>query len=278
MIQIGEYNSLEIARHSEPGAYLSDKEGNEVLLPNKYVPENADIGNNIEVFIYKDSEDRLVATTLTPKAMIDEFAYLEVKDTNQVGAFLDWGLEKDLLVPFREQPRTMEVGKKYVVFVYFDYKTERIVASGKIGQFTRNEFIELDEGEEVDLLISNKTDIGVNVIINNLYDGLLYENEIFQSIKAGDRTKGYVKLIREDDKIDVTLEKQGYDSIEPNARHILNQLRFEGGFLPLNDKSAPELIAEKLEMSKKTFKKAIGALYKQKIIKIADDGIHLLNQ
>ncbi len=276
MIEIGKYNQLTVSRFSDPGAYLEDDEENEILLPNKYVSDDLREDDKIEVFVYKDSEDRPVATTLNPYVVMDEFAYLEVRDVSDVGAFLDWGLEKDLLVPFREQSKKMEVGKRYFVFVYFDYQSERIVASGKIGQFTRNEFIELEEDDEVDLMVCNKTELGVNVIINNLYEGLIYHNEIFRPINAGDKIKGYIKAIRDDDKIDVSLEKYGYDSIEPNAQLILNKLKFEGGFLALSDKSNPELIKDTLQMSKKSFKKSIGSLYKQKLISIEDDGIRLI--
>jgi len=276
MIEIGHYNELVVSRHSEPGVYLIDEEGNEILLPNKYVTEEMQTGSNLKVFVYKDSEDRPVATTERPYAIIDEFAFLYVKDVNQVGAFLDWGLEKDLFVPFREQAQKMVSGKSYVVYIYFDLKTERVVASGKLSQFTKNDFIELEDGQEVDLMICNKTDIGVNVIINNMYEGLIFQNEIFQNIQTGDRTRGYIKSVREDDKIDVSLEKLGYDSIEPNSKHLLNQLKFKDGFIPLNDKSDPELIKSTLEMSKKTFKKAVGNLYKQKLIRLEDDGIHLI--
>jgi predicted RNA-binding protein (virulence factor B family) len=276
MIEIGHYNELEVSRHSEPGVYLIDEEGNEILLPNKYVTDEMQTGSSLKVFVYKDSEDRPVATTERPYAIIDEFAFLYVKDVNQVGAFLDWGLEKDLFVPFREQAQKMVSGKSYVVYIYFDLKTERVVASGKLSQFTKNDFIELEAGQEVDLMICNKTDIGVNVIINNMYEGLIFQNEIFQNIQTGDRTRGYIKSVREDDKIDVSLEKIGYDSIEPNSKHLLNQLKFKDGFIPLNDKSDPELIKSTLEMSKKTFKKAVGTLYKQKLIRLEDDGIHLI--
>lgn len=276
MIEIGQYNDLEVSRHSEPGTYLKDEEGNEILLPNKYVTPEMQVGSSVHVFVYKDSEDRPVATTERPYAIIDEFAFLYVKDVNQVGAFLDWGLEKDLFVPFREQAQKMVSGKSYVVYIYFDLKTERVVASGKLSQFTKNDFIELEDGQEVDLMICNKTDIGVNVIINNMYEGLIFQNEIFQNIQTGDRTRGYIKSVREDDKIDVCLEKLGYDSIEPNSKHLLSQLKFKGGFIALNDKSDPELIKSTLEMSKKTFKKAVGNLYKQKLIRLEDDGIHLI--
>lgn len=275
-MEIGKFNKLETSRFSKSGAYLKDSENNEVLLPNKYVSKSLEAGNILNVFVYKDSEDRPVATTLKPKAIVDEFAYLQVKEVTKIGVFLDWGLEKDLFVPFREQSKKMEKGKWYFVFVYFDYETERIVAAEKINQFIRKKFIDINEDEEVDLLICHKTDLGINVIINNLYNGLIFKNEIFQSIKPGDKIKGYIKTIRADNKIDVSLEKAGYSNIEPKAKHILSQLKFEGGFLPLNDKSDPQFIIEKLEMSKKAFKKAIGFLYKQKMLRIETDGIYLV--
>ena len=276
MIDIGKNNSLEVLRQVDFGFYLGDDEDNDVLIPQKYVTEDLKIGDNIDVFIYKDSEDRIIATTLEPYARVDEFAYMEVKDVNSTGAFLEWGLEKDLLVPFREQSGNVQVGHWIFVYVYFDPRTERIAASMKITEFVEKEEIDLVEKQEVNLLIGRKTDIGYNVIINHLYEGLIYDNEIFKKVSPGDRTTGFVKKIRPDKKIDIGLEKEGYDGVEPNAGVVLENLRFNGGFLSLNDKSDPNEIKEQLGMSKKIFKKAIGGLYKEKVIRIEDDGIYLI--
>lgn len=275
MINIGKNNTLEVLRQVDFGFYLGDSENNDVLLPQKYAPEELKIGDKLDVFIYKDSEDRIIATTLQPYAKTDEFAYLHVKDVNQTGAFLDWGLEKDLLVPYREQSGTVRPGMWIFVFVYYDPRTERIAASMKTTEFAEKLDIELEEGQEVELLICKKTDIGYNVIINHLYEGLVYDNEIFRKIQPGDKTSGFVKKIRPDKKIDVMLERPGYDNVEPNAEIVLENLKFNGGFMALNDKSNPEAIKEALGMSKKIFKKSIGALYKQRLIRIETDGIYL---
>jgi len=276
MIQIGIYNDLEILRDTSIGLYLGDKQGNDVLLPWKDEPEDIAIGDVLSVFVYKDSEDRLIATTKKPFILLNEFAFLEVKQVNRVGAFLDWGLVKDLLVPFREQPQEMLRGRSYVVFMYHDKTTDRLVASGNVRKFLNNDDLTVSEEEEVDLMVYGFDDIGINVIINNTHRGLLYKNEIFTKVEYGDRLKGYIKKIRDDNKIDVVLQKQGYAHVEPNAQKILSLLQEAEGFLFLNDKSSPEDIKYQLQMSKKTFKKAIGALYKQKLIRIESDGIYLV--
>lgn len=275
MIQIGQYNTLKVARETKSGLYLADEEGQEVLLPGKYIPKDIKTGDEIAVFIYKDSEDRLVATTQQPKITLHQFAYLQVNAVNPYAAFLDWGLEKDLFVPYREQPEKMVQGKFYLVYLYLDEKTDRLVASGNVGRYLNNEELTVEVGQEVDVLIWEPTDLGFNVIVNNLHKGLIYHNELFAPVKPGDVRKGYIKKIREENRIDVQLQKSGYDNIEPNAGKILTQLKAQGGFLPLTDNSAPEDITNQLEMSKKTFKKAIGLLYKQQIIRLADDGIYL---
>jgi len=272
----GVFNLLSAKRRTLNGYYLIDEENVEVLLPNKYVPTGMKPGDEISVFIFKDSEDRLTATTIEPYILLNEFAVLEVVDVNPVGAFLDWGLEKDLLVPYSEQTSKMIVGKSYPVYLYLDEKTQRLVATAKTNRILESDEILVKEGEEVELLICNSTDIGINVIVNNLYKGLLYDNELFQAVTPGDKIPGYIKHIRPDNKIDVSLQKQGYVNVEPNAQKILQKLKDNDGFLNLTDKSDPVMILAKLEMSKKVFKKAIGSLYKQKLIRIADDGIYLL--
>jgi len=272
----GETNLLTAKRRTLNGYYLIDDENEEVLLPNKYVPNGMKPGDEISVFIYKDSEDRVIATTIVPYILLNEFAVLEVVDVNPVGAFLDWGLEKDLLVPYSEQLSKMQVGSSYPVFLYLDEKTQRLVASGKINKFLDQEEISVNNGDEVELLICNATDLGINVIINNIHNGLLYDNELFQAVTPGDILTGYIKNVRPDNKIDVSLQKQGYVNVEPNAQKILQKLKDNDGFLNITDKSDPIIILAKLEMSKKTFKKAIGSIYKQKLIRIEKDGIYLV--
>ncbi len=275
-MEIGKINRLVVARRSDYGLYLVDNADNEVLLPNAYVTEEMSIADELEVFLYKDSEDRLVATTLTPKVQLERFAYLQVKDTNQHGAFLDWGLPKDLMVPHMEQSSKMEEGNWYLIFLFLDEQTNRLVASSKINDFFFYEDVDVQEGDEVDLLIYKKTDLGYNVVVNNMFKGLIYHNQLFKSIQLGDSTKGYVKFIREDGKIDVVLEKQGYENtIDEHSKAVLDELNENDGYLSLNDKSSPEDIKFQLEMSKKNFKKAIGSLYKQKLIEFTEDGIKL---
>ena len=276
MLHLGIKNTLRILRGTIVGMFLGDDEENDVLLPKKYIPEDAVVGDDIEVFIYKDSEDRIIATTLEPKIQLNQFACLQVKAVTVIGAFLDWGLEKDLFVPFREQNKKMEEGKWYVVFLYLDEETDRLVASCKVNRYFEKENIDLTIGQEVDLLVFEETEMGLNVIINGKYKGLIYENEIFQRIKIGTNTKGYIKNIREDNRIDVSLQKQGYENVEPNAERILAKLKSNNGFLDITDKSDANYVMYQLEMSKKTFKKAVGALYRQRIIRLEEDGIYLV--
>lgn len=284
MLKIGKYNALTILRDTKVGLFLGNPENDpdgihDVLLPNKYVPNEFEIGEELVVFVYLDHEQRPVATTLEPYIMLNEFALLRVNYINQVGAFMDWGMEKDILVPFKEQARPMEKGKRYLVYLYMDEQTNRLVASSKTNQFLSNDQLTVEKGEEVDLIVSHITEMGINVIINEQHKGLLYKDEVYDdSIRTGDRMRGYIKNIRPDNKIDVALQVQGYESIEPNAEKILGELRANRGFLRLNDNSHPEDIKTVLKMSKKTFKKAIGALYKEKRIEIKDDGIYLVKE
>ena len=278
MLQIGQHNTLTILRDTKVGLFLGNgNEVDDVLLPNKYVPKVFEIGEEITVFIYLDHEERPVATTLVPYIFLNEFALLRVNYTNQIGAFMDWGMEKDILVPFKEQARQMEKGKRYLVYLYLDEKTNRLVASSKTNQFLDNENITVANGDEVDLIISHITDIGINVIINQKHKGLVYNDEVYDDrIRTGDKLIGYIKNVREDGKIDVSLQKLGYQNIEPNAENILDELRASKGFLRLNDNSSPDDIKTVLKMSKKTFKKAVGLLYKEKLIEIKEDGIYLV--
>lgn len=274
-MQIGEYNTLEILRDTKVGLFLGDGT-NDVLLPNKYVPKEFQIGDTLTVFVYLDHEERPVATTLKPYVKLNEFAHLKVNYMNEFGAFLNWGMEKDLFVPFREQARPMEEGKRYLVYCFMDEKTNRLVASSKTQQFLDKEEPNYINGEEVNLIISHISDAGINVIINEKHRGLAYANEVYDDIKPGLRMKGYIKQVRPDGKLDVSLRKLGVEAIEPSAQLILDELKANKGFLRLNDNSHPEDIKTVLKMSKKTFKKAIGTLYKQKQIEIKDDGIYLV--
>lgn len=278
MIAIGQYNTLTVLRDTKVGLFLGETPDDEgILLPNKYVPNDIKIGDSLVVFVYLDHEERPVATTLEPYVLLNEFALLRVNFVNQVGAFLDWGLEKDLFVPFAAQARPMEKGKRYLVYMFMDPKSNRLVASSKTNQFLSNEELTVRVGDEVDLIVSHITDIGINVIINEQHKGLLYKDEVYDdAIRTGDRLRGFIKTIRPDQKIDVSLQAFGYQKVEPNAQYILDELKASRGFLRLHDNSHPEDIKSVLKMSKKTFKKAIGALYKDKLIEIKEDGIYLI--
>lgn len=279
MLEQGKINHLTIIKRSTFGLYLGDDSGEEVLLPNKYCSEEMKPEGKISAFIYRDSEDRTVATTLTPKILLHEFALLKVSAVTKVGAFLDWGLEKELMVPFREQRQKMEAGRWYVVYLDLDLKTDRLYASNRLERFINNDQLSVKEGDEVELLVLQKTDLGYAMIINHKHKGLVFSNEIFQDLHIGDRLKGYVKKIREDHKIDISLQPIGYRKFnEPNSELIVQQLIEHGGFLPLTDQSTPEEIYALLGISKKAFKKSVGALYKQKKIAMEDAGIRLLEE
>ncbi|MCV9385834.1 CvfB family protein [Reichenbachiella ulvae] len=274
-MHIGEFNTLKVNRFTDNGAYLIDEESEEVLLPNKYVAEGLEIGNEVKVFVYTDSQDRNVATTLTPLAQIKEFACMKVKDVSQYGAFLDWGLEKDLFVPFSEQDRRLKKGQWVTVYTYLDSITKRVAASARIHLFLSREIEGLTEGDEVEIVIGETTINGIRVIINQKYQGLLYENETFEELIKGSKRKAFIKKLREDGKIDVSLRKGGMHDLEAGAQKILDYLESHDGTLPLHDKSSPEEIQEMLQMSKKNFKKSLGILYKQKRIKLEDEEVKL---
>jgi uncharacterized protein len=278
MIKLGEYNTLTILRDTDPGLYLGDDEENVVLLPHKYKPENFEIDDEIEVYVYLDNEERPIATTLEPFLTLNSFGYLNCSDVTEYGAFMDWGLEKQLFVPFKEQARPMKAGNWYIVYLYLDELTNRLVGSSKTNRFVQNDTLTVVPYEEVNILVTHLTDKGANVIINGIHKGLIYLEDIFEDIRTGDRMKAYVKKIREDNKIDIVLQTPGYRSIEPNANFILEELKAAGGFLPLHDKTEPAIIKNELGMSKKSFKKAVGTLYKDKQIVINEDGIELINE
>lgn len=275
-MELGKYNLLEVARDTDHGLFLEDKDGESVLLPGKFIPEGTEIGDFLEVFLYRDNEGRITATTQTPKICLDEFAMLQVTEIGGSGAFMDMGLDKDLFVPFSEQNKRMEVGKSYLVYMYLDGQTDRLTGSAKIEQFLDNENLTVKVGDEVLATVWAQSDLGWKLIINNLHEGLIYNNEIFETLHIGDIKTAYIYKIREENKIDVRLEKDGYSKVEPNAQKILDVLKEKKGVLNLTDQSAPELIKKELGMSKKTFKKAIGNLYKQKLILLGEQEIRLV--
>ena len=275
MIEIGQTYTLDVVKFLDFGAFLDAEDLGEVLLPRRYVPDYLSEGDSIEVFIYLDSEDRPVATTQKPIARVGEFAYLNVVDTNYVGAFLDWGLDKDLLVPFAEQHVPMKKGHSYLVYLYLDRADGRIVASSKIDKFIdEDKAHDFKPQQAVNLIIANSTELGYKAIINHSYWGILYKDEVFQRLSFGQYKKGFIKCIRDDDKIDLSLQG-GQETRDQYADIILSYLKNKNGFAPVHDKSKPELISQLFGMSKGAFKKAVGSLYRQRIITIEKDGIHL---
>lgn len=279
MIVIGEMNLLRAARRTPQGIYLvDDRDGDEVLLPNNYIPEDLNLDDEIDVFVHHDSENRPIATTLIPKLKVDGFAFLEAKQMTEVGVFMETGLAKDLLIPPPLMAKPMQVGKTYLVYTFKDKVSGRLVGTTKIREHLKYEYITVKLGEEVDLMVYDITDLGYKVVINEKHEGLLYKNEVFSSIRVGDTVKGYIKAIREDGKIDVRLQRSGIKGIEPTSQKIMDKLLANKGVLRLNDNSDPADIIAELQMSKKAFKKAIGNLYKQRLIRIAGDGIHLVEK
>lgn len=278
MITLGKTHQLEVIKSLDFGFYLDAKELGEVLLPNKHAPNDLTVGSLIYVFVYLDSEDRPIATTQKPKAQVGQFAYLKAVARTHVGAFLDWGLEKDILVPFAEQHRLMEVDKSYLVYLYLDKNDGRIVASSKIDKFLDDEKPhDFTPQQQVDLIIANSTDLGFKAIINHSHWGVLYNNDVFQKLSFGQSKKGFIKRIRPDGKIDLSLQG-GKETRDKYSKIILNYLEKNNRFAPIHDKSSPEIISDTFGMSKGAFKKAIGGLYKQRIITISKDGIRLVEQ
>lgn len=276
MLNIGLINKLVALRQTDNGIYLVDEEEHEVLLPNKYIPEGMKMGDEIDVFLYTDSEDRLIATTLEPKAKLYEYAALDVKDVASFGAFFDWGLEKDLLVPLSQQGKAVDVGETHVVYLYLDEKTDRLAGTTKIGPTLTKVGVDLKVGEEVTVIPYEESELGFSVIVNSKYQGMLYKNEVFTPVSLGVETFAYVKKIREDNKIDLSLNRFGYRAVDDNVVRLMDALEANDGSLNLNDKSSPDAISSQLGMSKKVFKKSVGALYRQKLIEISDDGIKLI--
>ena len=275
-LKLGSSNRLTVARFTDHGAYLSGGP-EDILLPRKYVSEQLKVGDEIDVFVYLDNEERLVATTEAPRAQVGDFAWLEVAWVNNYGAFLDWGLMKDLFVPFREQKMKMQQGKSYLVHVHLDPETYRIMASAKVERYLSTDYPPYHGGDEVQLLIWQKTDLGFKAIVDNKYAGLLFDDEIFRYLHSGDRVTAYVKQVRPDGKIDLSLQKKGQKAVVDFSDTLLQHLQTNGGRTPLGDKSPAEEIYAVFGVSKKVFKKTVGDLYKRHLITIEPDGI-VLNQ
>jgi uncharacterized protein len=274
MIEIGKINTLKVVSRIGSEIYLASPTSAKVLLVDKK-PPLCQVDEVLDVFAYVDTEGHLAATTTIPKAMVDDIAWLKVVSLNYVGAFLDWGLPKDLLVPFGEQHHELEVGKFYLVKLFLDNQN-RLLATTKIEKFIAEEGFYFKAGQKVSLLIADKTDLGIKAIVNNTHWGMLYENELFQPVQKGQKIDGFIRQIREDNKIDLTLHQPGYGKVDELTDKILTQLKDNQGFLPLSDKSPPEAIYNAFGVSKKVFKQAIGALYKQKLVVIEKGGIRLV--
>ena len=283
-IRLGEYNLLRVKEEALRegfgevfGMYLDAGREGEILMPQKYVPEGTKPGDEIECFVYLDQDERPIATTEKPLALVGDFAYLACSWVNEYGAFLNWGLTKDIFCPFREQKKRMEIGDSFIVHIHIDEDSYRIVASAKIEHYLKeiDDTCELKRGSEIDILIWQKTELGFKVIVNNSYPGLIYEDQVFKYIHTGDRMKAYVSNMRPDGKIDISLQPLGIAAVEDFSTTFLNYMKDNDGHCTVNDKSDPEEIKRQFHVSKKIFKKAIGDLYKKKLITLADDGLHL---
>lgn len=275
-IRLGDYNQLKVVKKVDFGLYLDGGDEGEILLPSRYVPEGSKVGDELTVFIYLDQEERPVATTEHPLAKVGDFAYLRVAWVNEYGAFLDWGLMKDIFCPFKEQKMRMVKDNYYIVYIKLDEESYRIMATAKVERYFAPQPPSYLPSDDVDLIVWQKTDLGFKVIIDNCYPGLVYENQVFRPLHTGDRLRGYISCMRPDGKIDVMLQPTGRQQTEEFANTLLNYLHDNGGHCNLGDKSPAELIADTFKVSKKTFKKAVGDLYRRKLITIADDGITLL--
>jgi uncharacterized protein len=276
MVEIGRINTLEVVRETDNGFYLDGQNLGEILMPRKFITDEVRSQGWADVFVYTDSEDRLVATTEKPLAMVGDFAFLKVVATSNFGAFLDWGLPKDLLVPFREQKAKMVEGGNYLVYLFLDMLTNRIAASAKIDKYLDNTPPEYEPGDEVQLLIAEETDLGYKAIVNSLHWGMLYKNQLYQKLVPGMKITGYINKVRDDEKIDLLLEKPGYEKVDAISQKILDELKLNRGFMAVSDKTSPDMINAMFGISKKNFKKAIGSLYKQRLITFDSDGIRLV--
>lgn len=275
MIQVGNYNTLKVSRKTDFGFYLDDG-ADGILLPKRFVPRGLRIGDEIKVFIYHDSDNRLIATTQEPKGVVGDVVSLKCVSTTEHGAFLDWGLMKDIFVAKSQQLTKMYKGGEYLVKIYIDEQTGRVAATEKIDKEISNDVLTVKEKEEVDLHVQRQTDLGYVMIINGKHTGLLHANEVYRKLYVGNKIKGYIKTIRKDNKIDLVLDKPGYERISNEEEKILKMLEAKKGFLPYNDKTDPQIIYTVFGMSKKTFKMTIGALYKQRKIELTDKGIKLI--
>jgi len=278
MIELGNYNELGCLRHTAHGAFLGDQEGTEILLPSKYVPSDLQEGDRITVYCYLDGQERPVATTIHPLIIRGGFAYLEVVETHDFGAFVDWGLEKHLFVPYREQSGSLSPGEVHLFHCYMDEQSFRLAASMRYQKFTEPAVDQELYNKEVEILPARKTELGWESVVEQLYMGMLYFDRIYREIDPNRPLKGHVTKIREDGKLDLDLRKQGYAQVEQSVQDVFQALLENDGFLPLNDKSDPTRIQTELGMSKKTFKKALGWLYKKRCIGIEEEGIRLLQQ
>ena len=278
MALIGRMNSLQVVKHTDFGLYLDGGADGEILLPKRYIPKDtpSEVDDWLNVFLYLDSEDKLIATTLKPKIQLGEFASLKVVDINRVGLFFDWGLPKDLLLPHSEEKRPLQIGDYCVIYLYLDKRTRRLTATARLDRHLDKVPANYQVGQEVDLLVVERTDLGFKAIIDGKHWGLIHKNELFKFIRSGMREKGYIKELRADGKISLSLQPIGHEAASGLAEQIIERLRALGGVLALGDKSPPELVAEHFRVSKGNFKKAIGGLYKQGLIRIHDDRIELL--
>ena len=274
-VALGKYNQLEVVKTVDFGVYLNGGDDGEILLPARYVPEGCKPGDMLNVFIYLDNEERLVATTLQPLVQVGGFACLEVAWVNEYGAFLDWGLMKDLFVPFREQKMKMQKGHRYVIHAHVDEDSYRIMASAKVERYLSKEFPPYQSGDEVEVMVWQKTDLGYKVIVDDRFGGLVYQKEIFKGVEPGMRMQAFVRQVREDGKIDLTLQKDGSQKVDDFAEVLLRYIKDNGGYTELNDKSAAEDIYDTFGVSKKTFKKAVGDLYKRRLVVLVEGGIQL---
>jgi len=276
LMEIGKTNKLKVSKEDDRAYTLVDENNNEVELDKNPEIDKLDIGDEIDVFVYKEDDNHTIATTVKPYAQYEEFAFLKVTSVNKFGAFIDWGMPNELMVPFSEQAGNLEEENWYLFFILKDEETGRLIGSRKVNDFVFFDDIDVKQGDEVDLLLYNLTDLGINVIVNNMFKGLIFRSDIHKNIHSGDKIKGYVKQVRDDGKIDVTLEPPGYKlSIDKNSEIILKALNENKGILKLTDKSSPEDIKQILGLSKKAFKRSLGNLYKQKIINLESDGIKL---
>ena len=278
MATVGRYNTLKVLRETSSGYFLDGEELGDILLPGKYAPRGLKEDDEIEVFLYFDSEDRIIATKEEPYCEVGDFALLEVVEVNEIGAFLNWGLQKDMLVPFREQKLKMEPGSWHIVYVYIDEKTGRIAASAKVDKFLGLQPADYKPGDEVELFIYGPCPLGFNAIINNAHWGMLYAGEVFQPLNRGEHITGYINKVREDGKIDLSLYPAGYKKAQTSAELIIEYLKRNDGFMELTDKSPADEIYETFGISKKNFKMAVGSLYKNRVIEIGQNGIRLVEK